>query len=243
MKGKPHSSLIGNLALRPANRIPVEKRSPTLVFTASSLLRSTMGMRLSAVILVGIFAAQGYAATITVSHLRCENLIDPLGIDVANPRLSWILDSDQPNEKQTAYEIVVDGQWDSGRIDSDQSIDVEYGGKGLAPATRYAWKVRVWDAEGNPSAWSKPSTFSTALKQWSAKWIGRDESEGNPESRRVPARYLRREFSITKRVTRATAYVCGLGFFDLFLNGEKFPKDVMDPALSDYAKADYVCDI
>ena len=209
------------------------------VFTAGSLHRSAVRMRPSVLILLGIFAAQGNAAPIIVSHLRCENLIAPLGIDVSKPRLSWILDSDHPNEKQTAYEIVVDDQWDSGRIDSDQSIDVEYGGKGLAPATRYAWRVRVWDAEGIPSAWSKPATFSTALKQWSARWIGRDESGGNRESRRLPARYLRREFAVTKKVTRATAYICGLGFFDLFLNGAKVSQDVMDPALSDYAKADY----
>ena len=56
----------------------------------------------------------------------------------------------------------------------------------------------------------------------------------------MPARYLRREFDVTKKVTRATAYVCGLGFFDLYLNGAKVSQDVMDPALSEYDKADYV---
>jgi alpha-L-rhamnosidase len=174
-----------------------------------------------------------------VSHLRCENLLDPLGIDVAKPRFSWTLDSQRRNEKQTAYQVVVDGQWDSGRIASDQSINIEFGGKPLSPATRYIWKVRVWDAEGKPSEWSKPATFSTALKQWSAKWIGNDEPVKNGDSRRLPARYLRREFPIEKKVARATAYVCGLGFFDLYLNGEKVSQDEMDPALSDYAKAAY----
>jgi alpha-L-rhamnosidase len=95
----------------------------------------------------------------------------------ARPRLSWILDASRSNEKQTAYEVVVDGQWDSGRVNSAQSIQVEYGGKELAPATRYTWKVRVWDAEGKPSGWSKPATFSTGLKQWSARWIGHDGSK------------------------------------------------------------------
>ena len=80
--------------------------------------------------------------------------------------MSWILESSSPNEKQTAYEVVVDGLWDSGRVESDQSIQIEYGGKELAPATRYTWKVRVWDAEGNASDWSKPATFSTGLKEW-----------------------------------------------------------------------------
>lgn len=190
--------------------------------------------------LLGIFAAQANATTrFTPSHLRCENLLDPLGIDVVKPRLSWILDSDRSNERQTAYEVVVDGYWDSGRVESDQSINVEYGGKELAPTTRYSWRVRVWDAHGKPSDWSKTATFSTALKQWSAKWIGHDEAENKQDGRRLPARYLRREFPIRKRVTRATAYVCGLGFFDLFLNEEKVSQDVMDPALSDYAKTAY----
>ena len=189
--------------------------------------------------LLGLFAAQANATTVIPSHLRCENLLDPLGIDVVKPRLSWILDSDRSNERQTAYEVVVDGYWDSGRVESDRSINVEYEGKELAPATRYSWRVRVWDAQGNPSDWSKTAIFSTALEQWSAKWIGHDEGENKQDTRRLPARYLRREFPIAKKVTRATAYVCGLGFFNLFLNGEKVSQDVMDPALSDYAKAAY----
>jgi alpha-L-rhamnosidase len=197
-------------------------------------------VRLFVVVMLGMFAARADAANVTLSHLRCENLLDPLGIDVANPRFSWILESDRRNEKQTAYEVVVDGLWDSGRVESDQSIDVEYGGKELAAATRYTWKVRVWDAEGKPSGWSPIAVFSTGLQRWSAKWIGHDESGGVQDSRPLPARYLRREFAIGKKVTRATAYVCGLGFFDLFLNGAKVSGDVMDPALSDYDKAAYV---
>jgi alpha-L-rhamnosidase len=188
---------------------------------------------------LGICAAPGSATSVTPSHLRCEHLLDPLGIDVVKPRLSWILDSHRSNERQTAYEVVVDGYWDSGRVESDQSINVEYGGKQLAPATRYSWRVRVWDAQGKPSDWSKTAIFSTALEKWSAQWIGHDDAESTRQSRRLPASYLRREFTVRKKVTRATAYVCGLGFFDLYLNGERVSGDVMDPALSDYAKADY----
>ena len=208
-------------------------------FIVSSIHRWNAGRYLPVALLFGIFAAQGNA-TVTVSHLRCENLLDPQGIDALRPRLSWILDSSRSNEKQTAYEVVVDGYWDSGRVESDRSINVEYGGKELAPATRYTWKVRVWDAEGKPSGWSKSATFSTGLKEWTAQWIGHEEP-GNPQDAQpLPARYLRREFAVTKKVSRATAYVCGLGFFDLYLNGAKVSQDVMDPALSDYAKAAYV---
>jgi alpha-L-rhamnosidase len=210
-------------------------------FIFSSIRRLNAGRYLPVAVLLGIFAAQGNAA-VTVSHLRCENLLDPQGIDVAKPRLSWILESSRSNEKQTAYEVVVDGLWDSGRVESDQSIQIQYGGKELAPATSYRWKVRVWDAEGNASDWSKSATFSTVLKEWRAKWIGHD-GEGTAlweDTHPLPARYLRREFAVTKKVTRATAYVCGLGFFDLYLNGAKVSQDVMDPALSEYDKAAYV---
>jgi alpha-L-rhamnosidase len=215
---------------------------------APSMLK-VFRLDLQSLVLASMFIVTGLSAA-TVSDLRCENLVDPLGIDVAKPRLSWIIESSRSNEKQSAYEIVVDDQWDSGRMESDQSINVEYGGKDLAPASRYSWKVRVWDADGQPSDWSQPAVFSTGLKDWSAKWIGYEGQEFSQpaaaigttvqeDARRVPARYLRKEFDVTKKVSRATAYVCGLGFFNLFLNGEKVSNDMMDPALSDFAKADY----
>ncbi len=217
-------------------------------FIFSSIRRLNAGRYLTVAVLLGIFAAQGNAA-VTVKHMRCENLLDPQGIDSSRPRFSWILESSRSNEKQTAYEVVVDGRWDSGRVESDQSIQIQYGGKELAPATRYTWKVRVWDAEGNASEWSQSATFSTGLKEWRAKWIG-DDASGNTlwqsstalweDKQPLPARYLRREFAVTKKVTRATAYICGLGFFDLYLNGAKVSQDVMDPALSEYDKATYV---
>jgi hypothetical protein len=99
-------------------------------FIFSFIRRWNAGWCFCVAVLLGMFAVQGLAA-VTVSHLRCENLLDPQGIDASRPRLSWVLDASGPNEKQTAYEIVVDGQWDSGRVESAQSIQVEYGGKGF----------------------------------------------------------------------------------------------------------------
>ncbi|HUC85580.1 MAG TPA: family 78 glycoside hydrolase catalytic domain, partial [Candidatus Acidoferrales bacterium] len=108
-------------------------------------------------------------------------------------------------------------------------------------------KLHVEFAQGDPLDVVSDGRWEASLdqKQWTpAKALGAygispwgDVSEA--EDRRLPARYLRREFEVKKNVTRATAYVCGLGFFDLFLNGKKISDEVMDPALSDYAKADY----
>ena len=189
-----------------------------------------------------------------VQNLRCEYLANPLGIDVCVPRLSWILQSDQRGEKQTAYQVLVAStpgllakdagdRWDSGKISSDQSIQVEYAGKPVQSRMACYWKVRVWDKDGKASYWSQPALWSMGLlksEDWQAKWIGLDEVQTtNGNSTSLPVRYLRREFQVDKKIVKATTYVCGLGFFDLFLNGKKVSDHVMDPALSDYHKAVY----
>jgi hypothetical protein len=126
-------------------------------------------MKLVPALLVALLLVSPSAAqAVTVNHLRCEHRDNPLGVDVAKPRLSWILDSG----RQTAYQVVVNGVWDSGKVVSDASVGVVYAGKALEQGARYQWKVRVWDGDGKVSAWSKPATFTTGLRDWRAKWIG-----------------------------------------------------------------------
>jgi alpha-L-rhamnosidase len=124
-------------------------------------------------------------ASCRVEHLRCEYLDNPLGIDVASPRLSWIMTSDRRGEKQTAYQVLVVSSpkllakqtgdlWDSGKVLSDQSAQVAYAGKPLTSRTTCFWKVRVWDRDGQPSAWSRPAFWSMGLlhpTDWTALWI------------------------------------------------------------------------
>ena len=363
-----------------------------------------------------------------VANLRCEYRENPLGIDVVKPRLSWVIKDRDPRSeirdpksevrglKQTAYQVLVASTlelldkdqgdlWDSGKVASDQSIQVEYKGKQLESRMQCYWKVRVWSPTS--SSWSQPAHWSMGMLKpgdWQAKWIGLDQAQGSksillesaqwiwfPEgepassapagtcyfrralslpadrkivkaivqmtadngfelhvngkkagqgdnfnapvtmdltwilqagsntlavvatnagddptpagliavltvefaegkplvfctdaqwksqrekgegwetagfddarwpvakalgafgmgpwgqlnqgdARPLPARYLRREFPVEKKVVRATTYVCGLGFFDLYLNGKKVSDHMMDPALSDYRKAAY----
>jgi alpha-L-rhamnosidase len=120
-----------------------------------------------------LFHSSG-AIAMTTDTLRCEYRHDPSGIDVAKPRFSWVLKSDRQAERQTAYEVAVENGWDSGKVESDQTVSIEYGGPALAAETAYRWRVRAWDADGKPSEWSEWATFSTGLKDWSAKWIGLD---------------------------------------------------------------------
>jgi alpha-L-rhamnosidase len=131
---------------------------------------------------VGAMAAD----RIAVSDLRCEYLVDPLGIRETEPRLSWVLESDARGQVQTAYRILVastqerlaadEGDlWDSGRIESDRSVHVVYQGAPLESRMTCWWKVRVWDKEGEPSDWSDPAFWTMGLLDpgdWEAKWIG-----------------------------------------------------------------------
>ncbi|MBN2024866.1 MAG: glycoside hydrolase family 78 protein [Pirellulales bacterium] len=128
-------------------------------------------------------------------RLRCEYLVDPLGIDVVQPRLSWIVVSPERGQRQTAYRVLVASSpeklaadqgdlWDTGRVESDQTIHVVYQGSPLESQERCYWKVRVWDRQGQPSAWSEPASWSMGLldpADWRAQWIAADvKPAGSP---------------------------------------------------------------
>src|ERR1700736_3722559 len=100
-------------------------------------------------------------------NLRCEYVNNPLGIDDAKPRLCWQVNDPRRGAMQSAYEICVASSlahldstpdlWNSGKVASEQSIQVEYEGKPLSPRQRCYWKVRTWDSQGHPSGWSEPA--------------------------------------------------------------------------------------
>jgi alpha-L-rhamnosidase len=152
--------------------------------------------------IAALSAAPSAAWAVAVGQLRCEYLKDPLGIDVLQPRLSWVLDADKDaarGQTQTGYQIVVAANrneleanqgnlWDSGQVRSDQSIQVRYAGKALVSEQECFWKVRVWDEHGKPSAWSEPARWSMGLLKptdWHAKWIGVDEPAVNMAAKQV----------------------------------------------------------
>ena len=197
------------------------------------------------------------SSTLQPFDLRCEYLNNPLGIDRTSPRLSWKLESLQPSRrglKQRAYEILVAGSeaglrdgladlWDSGKVDSDESLNLVYAGKALRSSQRCWWKVRVWDQDGHPSEWSAPAVWSMGFLQvddWKAQWIGLDGGDqtrpDDPARTRLPARMLRREFDAKEQIRRATAYVSGMGFFDLYVNGARVGDRILDPALTEYSR-------
>ncbi len=197
------------------------------------------------------------ARELTPGYLRCEYRVDPLGADETSPRLSWIVESDRRNQIQTAYRILVASSpgvlaedrgdlWDTGRVESGETINVVYEGERLESRMRCYWKVQVWDAEGRPSPWSEPAFWSMGLlgeSDWQADWIGYDRPrEAEPEEETLdltPARYVRTTFRSGKSVHRATAFVTALGLCDVYLNGARISEDYFNPGWTDYAKRVY----
>jgi len=198
---------------------------------------------------------------VMVTALRCEYRVNPLGIDVTEPRLSWIIESDQRDQKQNAYQILVassqenlkKGQsdlWDSGKVNSDQSAQVVYKGRKLSSRMRCYWKVRVWDKDDNLSAWSKPAYWTMGLlspEDREAKWIGYDapapasyKSESTSEQLVLPPpRYLRNVFWVYQPIKRATVYASALGLYELNINGQRVGEDYFTPGWTDYSRRVY----
>ena len=169
-------------------------------------------------------------------NLRCEYFVNPLAIDTPRPRLSWQIDDPRPGARQTAYQIVVDGVWDSGQVLSDQSVNVPYAGPELKSRQHCAWKARFWDINGQPSGWSAPAFWEMGLldrSDWSAKWIGAP-IVGGPYSI-PPAPYLRKEFTLAKSVKAARLYVTALGLHECEINGRHVSEDIFLPGRTEYA--------
>jgi alpha-L-rhamnosidase len=180
-----------------------------------------------------VYGAEGPAAP---TGLRCEYLSNPMGVDVQKPRFSWVLHHTERAQMQTAYQILIAGSaeglgrdagdiWDSGKVESSDSTQVGYAGKGLSSGKKYYWKVRYWDTAGNASPYSAAAQFEMGLlsrDDWKGQWI-----EGN---------LLRKEFDLEGKIVRARAYVTALGYYELRINGEKVGRNVLDPAFTTYPK-------
>jgi len=202
-------------------------------------------MRVIAIILTALFmfipGGCSFVAknNITVKGLRCEYGFNPLGIDVAKPRLSWIMESDHRGKKQSAYQILVasteknlkqnEGDlWNSDKVVSEQSVQIAYDGNNLKSLMRCYWKVRIWDENDRVSEWSEPAFWEMGLlnsDDWKAKWIGYNCPS---------APMFRCKFTLNKAVSKARVYICGLGYYELSINGARIGDHVLDPGQTDY---------
>lgn len=187
-----------------------------------------------------------------VTELRCEYMKNPVGLTVVRPRLGWKLLTDRRNVRQTAYRVQVAKSggsadwetaesrdllvWDSGRVESDESVHVEYAGTDTESAQRYVYRVQVWDDQGEASPWSDTAYWETGLlgaEDWSADWITPASGEIDPQASETFL--LRRTFrSSGKTVTRATIFATALGIYELELDGRRVGDSLYAPGWTSY---------
>lgn len=194
-------------------------------------------------ILLPFFTLAAFAQ-VSVNHLLTENLSNPVGLDIPQPRFSWQLSGEKRNTRQTAYELVVSTTglkqnktvWESKKVSVDSSVHVTYKGEPLQSGTRYSWKVRVWDNDGKVSSWSEPAYFQSALfnaGDWKASWIEPGYEE-DPVMR--PSPLFRKTFSTSKKITAAVAYITAHGMYEAQINGKRVGDAYLTPGWTAYKK-------
>jgi alpha-L-rhamnosidase len=157
-------------------------RTRTLGVAPAALIALAL---LSGVVAPRAVAADG-SSGLTPLGLRCDWMVDPLGVDSSPPRLSWQLEGDgRRGLRQKAWQVLVASSperltaergdvWDSGRVESADQLHVPYGGRPLRSAEQVFWKVKVWDGEDEASAWSAPATWTMGVIEpadWHGRWI------------------------------------------------------------------------
>jgi len=177
---------------------------------------------------------------VRATELKTAHVVEPLGIDTFRPRFRWLLESSERGQLQSAYQVLVatslekleagiGNKWDSGKVRSDNSVEVFYGAGGIASGERAYWKVRIWDGKGKISAYSIPSSFEMGLLKtsaWKGQWIAAPKGLAAPMSRRA--------LTVHGPVRRARLYICRLGYYELSINGQKIGDRVLDPATTYY---------
>ena len=198
-------------------------------------------------------------------ELRCEYLVNPVGIDVVQPRLSWILNLGQSTwveswftrreqtrgREQTPYRILVASSaaklavnrgdlWDSGKVVSDETAQIVYAGVALTSRQQVFWKVEVWDEHHQKSKWSQTATWEMGLLQpqdWQGSWVGINMPTPTNAFSVNPAPFLRRDFELRPGVKRARLYASGVGYLELHLNGQKVGGNrERDPGYTEFDK-------
>jgi alpha-L-rhamnosidase len=175
-----------------------------------------------------------------------EGFNNPIGFYDATPAFSWQIPPEGEAKAQTAYQIVAATSmdllrskvdiWDSGKVESDQSIWIPYAGlPTLTSGQKAFWKVKFWDEKARESKWSAPASFELGLlnnADWKGKWI----RMGKVKSEKYAPEYFRRPFSIKGRVHSARLHVTAKGLYEVYLNGSKVGKDFMVPGWTPYQK-------
>jgi len=195
-----------------------------------------------------IFTCALHAASLRPGSLRCEARENPLAIEAAEPRLSWIVEAVDPNLgglRQSAYRILAASSparlaqnrgdlWDTGKVESGQTIQIPYAGSAVAPQSFAYWKVQVWDQENQPSPWSAVADWRRGLapEDWKARWIAAPQSSAPAAAMPV----FRHSFRLPRAAARAILSISGLGQYEVTINGRKVSDDLLTPGWTNYHK-------
>ena len=203
------------------------------------MTRQIAGLLLGAVLAVGA-APRAATSPAAAVDLKCEYAVDPLGVDVPAPRLFWRIAGQERGLRQTAWQVWVASSrerlaqnggelWDSGRVASAETTGIPYSGKPLSQ--QVFWKVRSWDQDGQVSDWSAPAVWTMGLlarTDWKGAWI--------MASNDAETQLLRRAFTVKPGLRRAVVHVCGLGQYELTLNGVRVGDDRFAPGWTNFNK-------
>ena len=221
-----------------------------MVYRTANQFLNWKTLLLIIVFISSVLPAQPDRNGISVIDLKCENLTNPLSIGTAVPRFSWKLQSDRRGVKQTAYRIIASDNiedikngkgnfWNSGKINSDHSTNIFYDGRVLSSRLKLYWAVKIWDEKDSSTNWSECAVFETGLlnkDDWKASWIGAESNVHIDSTETEPAPYFRKEFSSNNKIKSARAYVCGLGFYEFYINGIRIGDQVLAPAVTNFDK-------
>tara|TARA_R110002050_G_scaffold53118_2_gene120861 strand:- start:114025 stop:116679 length:2655 start_codon:yes stop_codon:yes gene_type:complete len=180
-------------------------------------------------------------------------LTNPLGIDVLQPRLSWQFQTNDAGVEQTVYQVLVASSaeklasnqadlWDSGKVETSTSVNIQYKGKSLDSKDEAYWKVKVWTNK-DASTWSETAHWSMGIltyAEWkSTRWIGYNQlfpGDSVGQFSKLSARYIRKQIDLKKNIKKATVYIMGMGLYEFYVNGEKIGNQVLAPVPTDYTK-------
>jgi alpha-L-rhamnosidase len=179
------------------------------------------------------------AQDLAVKDLTVDHKVNPLGLGNPQPCLSWKISGTGKNIMQSAYSIKVTADnktvWQSGKVPSDQSVYIIYGGPALRSGQRYTWQVKIWDTKGKESKWSQTASWEMGLlspDEWKAKWI----EMKNDTVRYSPSPLFRKEFQVQKAIASARIYITSHGYYELQLNGKKVGDQILTPGWTSYGK-------